>query len=491
MKCVMVMFDSLNRHMLPPYNPSTEAIAPNFKRLAEKTMTFDRSYVCSMPCMPARRDLHTGRPNFLHNHWGPLEPFDDSFVERLNQAGVYTHMDTDHYHYFEDGGATYHTRYQSWQCFRGQEGDPFFGQVKDPDVPKNINGKGRRADWVNRPHITAEPDMPQTKTFDAGLSFINRNAAEDNWFLQIECFDPHEPWTIDPKYRDQYPALEQDEDVLGIFDWPPYAEVTESEEAIKLARRNYLALLTKCDHSLGLILDAMDENNLWEDTMLVVWTDHGFMLGEHGCWAKNWMPLYEEVSHTPFFLHDPRMPENAGERRNALIQPSIDLAPTLLDFFNVEAGPNILGNNLKPVIEADRDVRDYAIFGYHYHRINITDGRYTYYRDPVTTTNGPQYRYTLMPYGMRNPLPHIDQAELQPPFSFTQNMPTLKIPVQPDPGQVKDNPDHLLFDLATDPNQITPLNDPDIEQKLIQAMTDLVTQCDAPTETYQRLGLPN
>src|SRR5438045_4422444 len=88
MKAVMVMFDSLNRHMLPPYG-CTWTHAPNFARLAQRTVTFDRSYVCSMPCMPARRDLHTGRPNFLHRSWGPLEPFDDSMPEMLRNNGIY------------------------------------------------------------------------------------------------------------------------------------------------------------------------------------------------------------------------------------------------------------------------------------------------------------------------------------------------------------------------------------------------------------------
>ena len=77
MKAVVVMFDSLNRHLLSPYGCEWTH-TPNFKRLAERTVTFDKSYVCSMPCMPARRDFHTGRPNFLHRSWGPLEPFDDS-----------------------------------------------------------------------------------------------------------------------------------------------------------------------------------------------------------------------------------------------------------------------------------------------------------------------------------------------------------------------------------------------------------------------------
>lgn len=68
--------------------------------------------------MPARRELHTGRYNFLHRSWGPMEPFDDSMPEILKDHGVHTHLTTDHYHYFEDGGATYHTRYRSYEAFR-------------------------------------------------------------------------------------------------------------------------------------------------------------------------------------------------------------------------------------------------------------------------------------------------------------------------------------------------------------------------------------
>ena len=65
MRAVIMMFDSLNRHMLEPYGGT--AYTPNFARLAEHSAQFDTSYACSLPCMPARRELHTGRPNFLHS----------------------------------------------------------------------------------------------------------------------------------------------------------------------------------------------------------------------------------------------------------------------------------------------------------------------------------------------------------------------------------------------------------------------------------------
>ena len=122
MRAVMLMFDTLSRAYVSPYG-SDAALTPNFARLAEHCCTFDRFYGGSMPCMPARRELHTGRYNFLHRSWGPLEPFDYSCFQALNAAGVYAHLITDHSHYWEDGGATYHNRYSSWEGFRGQEGD--------------------------------------------------------------------------------------------------------------------------------------------------------------------------------------------------------------------------------------------------------------------------------------------------------------------------------------------------------------------------------
>ncbi|MCB0088069.1 MAG: sulfatase-like hydrolase/transferase, partial [Caldilineaceae bacterium] len=195
MKAIMVMFDTLNRHMLPPYG-CTWTHAPNFQRLAQRTVTFDNSYVGSMPCMPARRELHTGRYNFLHRSWGPLEPFDDSMPELLKNSGVYTHLVTDHQHYFEDGGASYHERYNSWEFLRGQEGDTWIGRVADPDAPETLikpppgmprwASNLRRQDWVNRAYIKDESMMPQAQTFARGLEFIEANHQQDNWFLQLE-----------------------------------------------------------------------------------------------------------------------------------------------------------------------------------------------------------------------------------------------------------------------------------------------------------------
>ena len=129
MKAVFVVFDSLNRHMLGAYG-GKRIPTPNFDRLAARSLTFDRHYVGSLPCMPARRDMLTGRLSFLHRSWGPMEPFDNAMPQLLHDKGVYSHLITDHFHYWEDGGATYHNRYSTFDFVRGQESDPWKAMVQ-------------------------------------------------------------------------------------------------------------------------------------------------------------------------------------------------------------------------------------------------------------------------------------------------------------------------------------------------------------------------
>lgn len=485
MKTILLMFDSLCRHLLPPYGCEW-VHAPNFQRLAERSITFDTCYAASMPCMPARRELHTGRYNFLHRCWGPLEPFDDSLPELLRQHGVYTHLVTDHHHYFEDGGATYHTRYSSWEGFRGQEYDPWKGQVLDPLIPEHIgpaNSAWGRQYWVNRQHIEREEDYPQARTFAAGSDFIRANRHADRWFLQIEAFDPHEPFVAPQHYRDLYPHVYTGPH----FDWPVYDRVAETAEQIEHLCYEYAALVSMCDHYLGNVLDLMDEFDLWQDTLLIVNTDHGFLLGEHGWWGKNNPPWYNELVHTPFFLWDPRLGRQ-GERCDRLIQ-MIDLAPTLLEYFEAPRPPDMQGMLLRDAVSAAIPPREACLFGNHGGYINCTDGRYVYMRAPVTPDAGPLHNYTLMPTQMRGffALENLRTLTLVEPFSFTKGCQTLKLPTRGRRQHYEMGT--LLFDVAHDPLQEHPLDDRTVEERMIRLMVSLMQDNDAPNEQYQRLGL--
>lgn len=502
MKAVFVLFDSLNRHMLGAYG-GTRIPTPNFDRLAARSTTFDRHYVGSLPCMPARRDMLTGRLTFLHRSWGPLEPFDNAFPEILSQqTKTYSHLITDHFHYWEDGGATYHNRYDSYEFVRGQEGDrwkamvePHWERLRETYHARQFSDEPRsyfRQNMVNRDFIREEQDFPSVRCFAEGFEFLGRNRDADNWFLQIETFDPHEPFTAPARFKAPF-----DTGWKGpVRDWPRYGRVDELPEECEELRANYYAVVAMCDHLLGQLLDYFDQHDLWKDTALVVTSDHGFLLGEHDFWAKNRMNLYEEVAHIPLFLHDPRFPHRAGTRSGALTQ-TIDIAATFLDLFGAEPPPENEGFSLSGMADGTGR-RTGALFGYFGGAVNVTDGQHTYHRFPEDLSKQALYQYTLMPAHIFSPFTPAELAgiELSPPLAFTRGASLLKVPVidrspmynNYGPGSLLES-ETRLYDLATDPGQDAPLDDPELEMAMTELMRELMQANGAPPEAFTRLGL--
>ena len=490
MRTVFVIFDSLNRLALECYGGTN--ITPNFARLASCGVTFDTHYVGSLPCMPARREMHTGRHNFLHRSWGPLEPFDVSFAEELQKNGTYTHLISDHYHYWSDGGATYHSRFSSWEFLRGQAWDPFSALVEPPagmTSRYHPMQQERHQGMVNREFIHSETDYSLVGCFDRAFRFLDANQQSDKWFMQLECFDPHEPFMAPDRFKSLYPS-----DYDGpILDWPLYKRVDESPEEINELRANYAALLTMCDWYLGKLLDYFDEHDLWKDTSLVVTTDHGFLLGEHDWWAKSRMPFYEEVSRIPLIVYHPDFADQAGERRSALTQ-TIDLMPTFLDIHGCAIPETVEGVSLLPLLGGDQKIRDAGIFGRFGAATNITDGRYTYFRYPEDMENQDLWEYTLMPTHQKGLFADVEfeGATLVKPFTFLGDFPVMRLPagralVKGQGARIEDAVT-VLYDLESDPKQLSPINDPITEERLIAEMIAIMQRTEAPPEAYARLG---
>ncbi|WEX08670.1 sulfatase [Chelativorans sp. AA-79] len=496
MKTVFVLFDSLNRHILGCYG-GTRVPTPNFDRLAARAMVYDRHYVGSLPCMPARRDLLTGRLTFLHRSWGPLEPFDNAFPELLKERGVHSHLVTDHYHYWEDGGATYHNRYSTYEFMRGQEADAWKAMVQPPWERLREKYHERQLSSgdaiskytpyvINREFIRKEEDFPSVQCFAHGFEFLDLNRGADNWFLQIETFDPHEPFFAPDRFKEPFRTGWNG----PIRDWPRYGRVDELPEEAEELRANYYATVALCDHLLGRLLDYFDEHDLWKDTALVVTTDHGFLLGEHDFWAKNRMNMYEEIVHIPLFIHDPRAPQCG---RTGRLTQSIDLAPTFLDLYGVEPPPETEGKSL--LRDGEREA---AIFGYFGGAVNVTDGRYTYHRFPERLSEQEIYQYTLMPthLAQRFTPEELATATLTMPFGWTKKAPLLKVPVierspmyaNYGPGALLES-DTRLYDLEKDPGQEAPLVDPRTENRMIALMRELMLRNEAPPEAFARLAI--
>lgn len=420
---------------------------------------------------------------------GPIEPFDDSMPEILKNNGIYTHLITDHYHYFEDGGCTYHNRYSSWECFRGQEADAWKGLVNNPVIPKvglaqqireELSPDYWRQNWVNRKYTDTTEKMPQSLTFEASLDFIETNIEADNWFLQIETFDPHEPFYVHREYLDLY-----EKDYSGEFmDWPAYVPVDRDRDPVEHVRNEYSALVTMCDDKLGLILDIMDKYDMWNDTMLIVNTDHGFLLGEHEWWGKNVAPMFNEIACTPFFIHDPRY-GNYGVCSH--LAQTIDIAPTLLDFFGIEIPQDMQGIPLRKAYIDDENIHDAVIYGQFGDCVNITDGKFVYMRAPRDTSI--LYAYTLMPTNMRNmySVEQFRDVEMTEGFSFTKNARIMKIKAEP--WVKRYSHCDMLFDLGNDPKQKNIIYDESVMMEFCNKMRKQFIANEAPQEMYARMGL--
>lgn len=489
MRAVYVIFDSLNQRFLPGGSHDWVK-APNFERLERHTVRFSHCYIGSMACMPARREMHTGRYNFLHSPWGPLEPFDESFVQVLGDGGVHTHLATDHPHYFADGGSTYHTRFTTWEFERGQEGDPWKGVVDStalvPTLSRVMEANQPARMWdqefVNRSYLRTIDDYPHMKTFRSGLEFIQTNQAADGWFLQIETFDAHEPFHTPSAFRDLYPRPVGEE----VANWPSYGRSTVPVELEAHWRYSYGAAISMIDDALGMLLDVFDEHSMWDNTMLIVGTDHGFLLGEHGWWGKNLPPWFNEIANIPLYIWDPRVGRR-GVKRDSLVQ-TIDIGPTLLGAFGMGGLTHAQGFDLADTVTTDRQIRSEGLFGAFGGHINYTDGTVVYMRAPASFDEA-LFRYTLLPLNIRSPVPpsELADATLEGPRVFTQGAPLLRFRSRPWGGLT--DATTMLFDLGEDPDQRTPFRDSGLERRLDGQISNLLEQADAPAEVYDRFDL--
>ena len=509
MKVLFVILDTLRRDYLETYHGQPHGFrvhTPNISWLAERSIVCDNHWVGSLPCMPARREFMTGRHNFLERGWGPLEPFDDVLPEQLRQARptrIFSHLITDHWHYFYLGGEGHNNSFDTWQFERGQEGDFWISRVDLPALPEALGTlKARPQNALNRLAQREEHEFSGPRCVEQCARWLEDNKSSDNWFVQLELFDPHEPFYVVQEYLDLYGDTWDG----PIYDWPEYGVCRDDPAAIEHIRKCYAALLTMTDRWLGKIWDKLDELDAWRDTMVVLTTDHGTMLGEHEYWMKNQMPVYHEIARIPLIVHLPGS-RRAGTRVSTLTQTT-DLMPTFLDYANAPVPPHLHGVSLRPALEANQPVHDSLIFGYFGMALNATDGRHTYFRNPVAPSTT-VYAYTAMPVQLRAFMSREDlaQAEMGRFLGHTYNIPVYKvpqgrglqggkIPIGPPhrhEGYLDEagayHPHHELFDLQTDPAQERPLPDPGLEERFQELIRRHLERVAAPPEQFARLGL--
>lgn len=509
MKTIFILCDTLNLRMLSAYHAAEPALTPNIDRLASRGVVFDSHWCGSAPCMPARRDIMTGRLSLLEKPWGGIEPFDQTLQCILSgERNIHTQMFSDHAHYLIPGGENYTKGFTAWEVQRGQEGDPVWVRpcaegIRPDTPPAGFKGSWSEAERENRSRFRTEYEYPSVKTMWHAAEWLESNHEADNFFLWVEAFDPHEPYDCPQYYLDLY---EKAGDYDGPdFTHPSYAPNEFDEAETAHLRRRCKALMTMTDRHLGEILDVLDAHHMWEDTMVVFTTDHGFHLGEHGFMAKNYMPPYNEVFHIPLIIAAPGILPG----RCAAVTQNVDILPTVLAFFGI--GMDVLqyeihGKNLLPLLRRQADsVREGAIYGYFGKQLAYTDGRYTYIRAAKDETNEPLSMYCTVPSVLRQYLGandavntcDYDKIEMGRFLSWT-NYPVYRFPAsivhfsnwtQNFQGRKVYDTETMLFDLQADYAQEHPIKDAALEEQLKRALRACMQAHQSPQEQFERLGL--
>ena len=490
MNTILLLIDSLNRHQLAAYG-GEELHTPNIDRLAARGLVFDHHWACSMPCIPARRDLMTGRASFLESSWCPMQPWDVDLPGLLRrEAGVSSHLITDHHHYFHSGGEGYHTLYDSWEFNRGQEWDPW--RPAPGGVPHKPEFRGQNdrwpSYWPNRERLEADNDLayPSVRNLRSAADFLDRFHERDNWFLQIENFDPHEPFQCPAHYLRE----EGDRWTGPLYDWPQYGPCEDEPEAVAHVRARYAASVRMTDRYIGELLDRLDRHNLWATTRIFLVSDHGHLLGDDGWWGKNLMRDRGKLVHTPLIVAGAGVEANG--RRSGLTS-MVDLMPTLLEGHGVKPPDCVRGRSFAPLFQEDKSHRDTAIAGYFGKDLNVVariEGHdYLYCRQPAPDSI--THDHTLMPRSYRNFIRQDVLAEAEWDHFLPHARPAKVLRLPKKSQRSRDNPEHghPLFDTTGDPDETTPLDHPEIEEKILQRLRSELQHCEAPPCQAERLKL--
>jgi arylsulfatase A-like enzyme len=494
-RAVVVLLDSLNRHLLGAYG-GREFETPNLDRFAARALRFERHVTGSLPCMPARHDLLVGALDFLWRPWGSIELWERPLTAALREAGVKTMLVTDHPHLFETGGENYHTEFSAWDYQRGHESDPWRTRPDPSWAGAPDYGRGWTHYDDSRGWFRDESDFPGPRTMAAAARWLERDALHHERFLLfVDEFDPHEPFDTPEPWASRYDPDWQGPHLI----WPPYvvggrAQGVLDERQARQIRACYGAKLSMIDAWFGRVLDALDAAGLWDTTAVIVTTDHGHYLGEKDLWGKPASPVITTLGHIPLLVHWP----GAAPRAVGALTTGVDLHATLLDLFGAQAEHRTHGRSLLPLVRGETDaIRDWALCGIWGREVHVTDGRLRYARAP-SARNEPlsvwSNRWSTMP------LPRFPQLRMPPPDdrATLDRMPGSKIPVLRQPFRAGDalpfwayGPfrGSQLFDLAEDPGEDANLAGTARERDAAELLREALRAVDAPEDQLERLGL--
>ena len=349
MNVILVVFDSLRKDCVgalgaPPWGPVQ---TPHFDAFAAESVVATRMYPESLPTLPTRRALYTGKRVYpFHNAdfrlkgdfvgapgWGPIPEEQDTLAELLLEAGYRTGLIADVYHMFKPS-KNYTRGFEQWSFLRGQECDPGRSGPRltaeelahwlppGQDEPKSM--------WFMQNCLTNlrdrrhEEEYFSPKVLREAAIWLEQNRDAERFFLTVESFDPHEPWLVPQHYRKMYLAEDGPEQVDS-----GYRIHELSDYMLRRTQANYSGSVTQCDRWFGFLMEAVRVQGLLDNTLIVLTTDHGHSIGDRGYIGKRGYPSAPEVFDVPLMVRFPGA-EHAGTTTDMFLNHT-DLTAEILN----------------------------------------------------------------------------------------------------------------------------------------------------------------
>ena len=419
---LMIAVDDLN-DWVGVFGGHPQAITPNIDQLAKKAVVF-RNASCPGPvCGPSRSALLSGfmpattgiygngnnmlDSEIVQTHATLPEYFSRNGYITISQGKIF------HKHYTKNGVDHGHWAYDTWEQESGNEEvnpETLFSRHQGIINGKEVEGAKMGEMGVDFRWGATKAPKEETKDYRTARWFTQKlqEDYEKPFFMLAGLSKPHLPFIVPQEYYDLYdldqvkvPEFRMDdlEDIVdksGKQKFSPHADFIWCKEQgiFKESTRAYLAACSYADACAGVILDALSKSQYADNTIIILWGDHGWHLGEKLKFRK--ASLWKESTQLPFLIHIPGMDKQRECFRNVNL---IDIYPTLIDLCGLPE-KELDGKSIKPLLE-DPDKKwtptvttlnrgNHSVMSEKWHYIQYQDGTEELYNletDPMEWTN--------------------------------------------------------------------------------------------------------
>jgi arylsulfatase A-like enzyme len=342
---------------------ATQVKTPNIDALAKRGMRFTRAYCQQAVCAPSRASLMTGRrPDStgvydLVTHFRKALPDAVTLSQRFKDAGYFA----------ASVGKIYHPGLDDAPSWSVPNDYKLAGRYFDPNLLKEPREEAEAALVRGRSFEIADcadDELPDGKIANHAIDLLRANK-DRRFFIAAGFMRPHLPFVAPRKYYDLYPldqikladnpappkdapkiALHNSAELRSYTDIPKKNQPIGDAKARELIR-GYYASTTFVDAQIGRVMAELDRLGLADSTIVILWGDHGYHLGDHGVWTKH--TNFEEATRAPLILLVPGM-KHPGAACDALVE-FVDVYPTLCELAGLSTPAGLEGASFAPLLD--------------------------------------------------------------------------------------------------------------------------------------------